>query len=171
MKQLLFLRHGKSDWGTELGSDHERLLNDRGERAARQVGHFLTCAELVPDRVVTSSAVRARRTAELAMRAGEWVCPLEVTHELYEATPEAVLGVIRRQDDAVERLLLVGHEPTWSELASRLAGGGRLKMVTAALVCLELGVRAWEELKLGDGVLLWMLPPRLLERLGLGGRR
>ncbi|NJL28825.1 MAG: histidine phosphatase family protein, partial [Thermoanaerobaculia bacterium] len=55
MKQLLLLRHGKSDWGTELASDHERPLNPRGERAARRVGQFLRRVELVPDRVVSSS--------------------------------------------------------------------------------------------------------------------
>ena len=71
MKTLLVMRHAKSDWGAPLGDDHERPLADRGVKAARRMGCFLTDSGSVPQLVISSTAVRARTTAELAAEPGE----------------------------------------------------------------------------------------------------
>ena len=83
MKTLMLLSHGKSDWGAETGSDHERTLAPRGVKAAQMMGRMMSASDLTPDLVVSSSAVRALSTARLAAEAGEWSCPLEVTRDLY----------------------------------------------------------------------------------------
>ena len=164
MKTLTLLRHGKSDWKAEFGSDHERPINQRGRRSAQAVGRFLKQGEMVPDAVLTSTAVRARTTVEYAAEAGGWDCPIFTTEGFYESHPDAVLDVVQSQDDTYRHLLLAGHEPTWSGTASRLIGGGNLHVVTATLVHIELPVARWAEVAWGRGQLLWMLPPRLLIR-------
>ena len=70
MKTLILFRHGKSDWDSEEPSDHDRPLAKRGRKAAKAMGKFLALAGQVPDSAVTSSAVRARSTLEIAMEAG-----------------------------------------------------------------------------------------------------
>src|SRR4029453_10627238 len=115
MKTLYLFRHGKSDWEGDDGNDHERPISKRGEKAARAMGKFLAQAGRVPDSIVTSSAVRARTTVEIAARAGGWKAPVRTTRALYEAAPEAVLEEVRAEADGTETLLLAGHEPTWSE--------------------------------------------------------
>ncbi len=167
MKTLTLLRHGKSDWKVEFGSDHERPINSRGRLSAQAVGRFLKHGEMVPDAVVTSTAVRARTTVEHAAQAGEWDCPIITTKGFYDSHPEAALEVVQGQNDSYRHLLLAGHEPTWSSMASRLIGGGNLHVVTATLVHIELPVTRWAEVAWGRGQLLWMLPPRLLMRSGL----
>jgi len=167
MKTLILLRHAKSDWGSGLERDHERSLNPRGQRAAKIVGRFLEMAAEVPAAVVTSSAVRARTTVELAAEAGGWSCPVAVTDSLYEATPEVVLEVIRERPDTQDSLLLAGHEPTWSRLVERFTGG-RAKVVTATLVRIDFAVARWREVRFAAGTLVWMVSPKLLERAGLG---
>lgn len=163
----MLLRHGKSDWGMDIESDHDRILAPRGEKAARLVGRTLTASELVPDRVVTSSAVRARTTAELAVEAGDWSCPMRVTRDLYGTSVAGALDIVRRQDEepGADRLLLVGHEPTWSGLASGLIGGGRLAVVTACLVVVDLGVDRWADIELGRGELRLLVAPRWLKKV------
>lgn len=165
MRTLLLLRHAKSDWEAPSGSDHERPLNKRGRKAAALVGTFLAKAGVVPELVVSSSAVRARTTVELAVAAGNWESKVEVTPALYEATPETVIAKLRRLTDEAGTVLLAGHEPTWSTLASLLIGGGALRMPTAAVAAIEFDAERWAEVDHGRGRLLWLIVPRLLDEL------
>ena len=124
----MLLRHGKSDWDTGIARDHDRVLAPRGIEASKLVGRWISACDLEPGRVVSSSAIRARTTAKLALEAGGWSCPMEVTEELYATSVPGAMDVLRRQDAAgsPDRILAAGHEPTWSGLASTLIGGGRL---------------------------------------------
>ncbi|MEB3252648.1 MAG: histidine phosphatase family protein [Cyanobacteriota bacterium] len=164
-KQLIFFRHGKSDWQVSSGVDRDRPLAPRGVAAAQAMGRLLTTLDAQPDHAITSPAVRAHSTLELAREAGQWSCTVAVSADLYEASPEQVLGVIRGQSDRHQRLLLVGHQPTWSETISWLMGGGQVEVPTATLVCLDLQTDTWPQVTSGQAVLLWLLPPKLLSPL------
>ena len=156
-KRLLLFRHAKSDWHTGITDDHERPLTKRGSEAARVMGRVLAAADQLPDFVVTSFAVRARTTVELAHEAGGWTCPVEISDALYDTDAASVLEIIRELPDTANNVLLAGHEPTWSELASRLIGGGALRFPTAALARLDLDVARWRDATFGSGVLVWLL--------------
>ena len=160
MKTLYLFRHGKSDWDGYDGNDHERPVSKRGEKAAKTMGRLLSRAGRLPDSIVTSSAVRARTTVEIAARAGGWKAPVRITRALYEALPEAVIEEVRAEPDATETLLLAGHEPTWSELAGILIGGGDMAMPTAAMAAIELDIDSWKSAAPGKGRLLWLLVPK-----------
>lgn len=159
MKTLLILRHAKSDWDVDFGDDHARPLATRGQKGARKMGRFLTTARVVPDRALTSSAVRARETLATAAEAGGWTGPARVTDALYEASPEAVLREIQAEDDDADTLIVVGHQPTWSALVSLLIGGGRIEMKTATVARISLEVERWEDVAPGRGVLSGLLSP------------
>ena len=167
MKTLLFLRHGKSDWGADYDHDHERPLKKRGRKAAEAVGKLLTETEGAPDAVIVSTAVRAQETLELASEAGGWTCPVRSTDALYEATPLDVRREIQAEPDETKCLLLVGHEPTWSETVGYLisatpGAAARVRVPTAALARVDVDVDRWAEVDFGRGELIWLLPPRLL---------
>ena len=162
MKTILILRHGKSDWDAAYGQDHDRPLAERGQKGARKVGRFLTTARAVPDRALTSSAARARETLATAAEAGGWTGPARVTNALYEATPEAVLREIQAEPDDAQTLVVVGHEPTWSGLVSKLIGGGAIQMKTAAVAAIEVEVERWADVQFGRGSLAFLLPPGAL---------
>jgi phosphohistidine phosphatase len=160
MPSLLLLRHGKSDWDAGTGPDEDRPLNGRGRRSAKVVGSYLARVGGVPDMAVTSPAVRARTTLDLAVDAGRWPCPVRVAGELYNRGPEAVLTLVRLEPAGTGTLLLVGHEPTWSTVVEILTGA-RVRFPTAALARIEL--ERWTDAVIGGGTLSWLLPPRLLE--------
>jgi phosphohistidine phosphatase len=132
------------------------------------MGRFLERIRQLPDLAITSSAVRARTTLELAAEGGGWKVPSEVTRDLYGASPESVLARLQALDAGVESVLLVGHEPTFSELAGRLTGGSRVKFPTAALARIDFPVDDWRGLDFGRGILLWIVTPKLLQKAGLG---
>jgi len=165
MRRLYLLRHAKSDWSTEHDHDRERPLAPRGVKAAATVGRFLARLDQRPELVLSSPALRARETARLAAAAGGWSGAARVANELYETTPERVLEVIRRCDDRVARLLLVGHEPTWSLLAGALVGGGEVKLPTAAVARIDLAAEHWRDAAFGGGTLVWLVTPKLLRQL------
>lgn len=164
MKHLYFLRHAKSDWSAGFSSDHERPLAPRGEHAASEIGRFLTAIDQEPESVIASTAARARSTAELAKEAGGWKTEIETSRDFYEAVPGTLLLTIRRQPDEISRLLLVGHQPTWSEAVGLFVGGAEVKMVTAALARVDLGIERWEDAAFGRGVMCWLVTPKLLAR-------
>ena len=158
---LIVFRHGKSDWGAS-GGDHERPLKKRGIRAAKRMGRHLTETDQVPDLVLSSSAVRARTTAELALEAGSWGCPLHIESSIYESSIGAVLEVVRAVDDSVKGLVVTGHEPTSSALVATLVGGRAPTFPTAAMARIDFDV-SWSGVDAGVGRLAWVLTPRELD--------
>ena len=162
MKTLLFFRHGKSDWDAPFDHDHDRPLAKRGRNAAKLMGEFLMSSGSAPDSIVTSTAVRARRTVEIASEAGGWDAPIRETRELYGVGPREVLAVVHEQPDTSYRLLLAGHEPTWSNVVSLFTGGSSVRFPTAAVARIDFDVSAWREVAFGQGELIWLVPPKLL---------
>ncbi len=160
MKRLILLRHAKSDWDADYGADRERPLNARGTDAAQRMGRLLTEAGEEPDRILSSPAVRALTTVELARRAGGWRAAIEVRDQLYGASPGEVIDLVKRDGGSAQRLLVVGHEPTTSQTVAVLSGG-RVRVATATAVGLDLGPDDWHRLEPGVATVAYVLPPRL----------
>ena len=120
--RLLLLRHAKAE---QAGlTDHERPLALRGRRQASAVGAALRTDGLVPDHVLCSSALRTRQTWDLvrgALGPAGADSVVDVRDELYDAGPQDVLALLAELTQATT-VLVVGHEPTMSTLAVRLAG-------------------------------------------------
>ena len=164
MKTLLVMRHAKSDWGSPSSRDHDRSLAPRGLKAARRMGRFISDSDVAPEAIITSTAVRAKSTAELAAEAGEWRCPIIADPNLYGSDAERVLDVIAGVDPEISRLLIAGHEPTWSGLVGWLIGEGRVSMPTAAVACLDLAHGGWADLGPGACELRWLMTPKMLKK-------
>jgi phosphohistidine phosphatase len=157
MKTLLILRHAKSSWNNAQLTDYERPLNGRGKQDAPRMGKLLREQDLVPDLIITSSAERALATAEAAALASGYEQEIQATRSFYHADPEAYLDALRRLDDSLERVMVVGHNPGMEELAEELTGSWE-QMPTAALAQVSLPINHWRELEdgtTGELVNLW----------------
>jgi len=153
------MRHAKSDWSASYGQDHERPLNERGLRSARLVGRMLRDLGIHPQTAISSTAVRARSTVEIAAESGAWDCPIVLDRSLYELGPDGVLERASAAPD-VERLMLVGHQPTWSMLVHQLSGSSA-DMKTACVAEIALTLESWAELPFSAGDLTALHNPRL----------
>jgi len=158
----MLLRHGKSDWNAGAAGDRARPLNARGRRAATTMGIVLRKMREAPDRVVSSPAVRAVATASLARISGGWAAPLDIVEDLYGAGPETALAVAARFGHHADRLMLVGHEPTWSLLARHITGG-RVVVKTGTVLAFDLDVASWSDAERGHGSLAYALHPRMFD--------
>jgi len=142
-KELLLLRHGKSDWNTD-SSDFNRPLNKRGRLNAQQMGLWLKKQNIAPDLIISSPATRALSTAEIICKAlGISAQTIQTDKLIYQASLADLNRVMLTVPDSVQRLLLVGHNPGLESLVSLLApnapysANGKL-MPTAALAYFQL---------------------------------
>jgi phosphohistidine phosphatase len=121
MKRLLLLRHAKAVPAEEPLADITRPLAERGQRDARHVGERLRQHTPRPERILTSPSARTLETAQLVATAfGHPHDAISVERGLYLAEPAALLAVIGAQNDTVESLLVVGHNPGLTELVHEL---------------------------------------------------
>jgi len=163
-RELLLLRHGKSDW-RQAGADFARPLKPRGERNATQVGAWLATHGLLPDIIVSSPATRALATARRVRAAGgREDLPLRTDDRIYAAELADLLAVLATLPARPARVLLVGHNPGLEELLVYLAGpdaetpaDGKL-LPTATLARLAMPER-WQELVPGSAGLLDLIRP------------
>ncbi|MGR0218293.1 SixA phosphatase family protein [Agromyces sp. ZXT2-6] len=141
MKTLVLVRHAKSAWGDPSLADHDRPLNARGRRDAPEMGRRLRERGMVPDAIVSSTAVRARTTAEaIASALGVDAATLRLDERLYGSSPETILDVVAELDDDLSTAMVVAHDPGLSDLASRLSDEIE-HMPTCAVA--EFRFRAW----------------------------
>lgn len=162
MSTLIVFRHGKSDWGSHELSDHARPLKKRGRKAAQDMGRFLAAEGPLPDLVLSSSALRAHTSAELAIEAGAWNAPLRILDELYGASVSEILTLLRGLDEGAECLAVVGHEPSSSSLIACLTDSSVPTFPTAAMACIDLDCD-WSSIEPATGSLRWLMTPRQLE--------
>ena len=165
MPELLIMRHAKSDWGVGLASDRERPLAPRGVKTAKRMGKFLTKVGAAPDLILSSPAVRARTTAELANKSGKWTAPMEIVPSFYGGDWADVVDAVVAAGDSAERILVTGHEPTWSGLVSVLTGGSLIAMPTAAVACVAVIGSSWARLGPNCAELQWHVTPAMLKPL------
>lgn len=145
MKTLLILRHAKSSWKFPDLADHDRPLNGRGKRDAPLIGRILSEENLIPDLIVTSSAVRAHATAKKVAKASGYRGQIEIESSLYRGGPPAYLDVVRNQLDRNEKLLLVGHNPDVEQILNKFTGT-EVIMPTCALAHIRFVLERWADL-------------------------
>jgi phosphohistidine phosphatase len=145
MKTLLILRHAKSSWADNRLGDHDRPLDNRGKVDAPKMGKLLERLDLVPDLIVSSSAKRAKTTAELAASSAGYDKQIKITRQLYHAGPEEYFQALQSVEDKFERVMVVGHNPGMEELIEVLSGVYE-GMPTAALARIELKIESWKEI-------------------------
>jgi len=161
MKTLLILRHAKSSWKKPV-ADHDRPLNKRGKSDAPRMGRVLREAGLQPDLIITSTAKRARRTADKVARHSGYPGEIELSGELYLAGPEGYRRVLRGVSDAHESVLVVGHNPGLEMLVAALTGQSET-LPTAALAHVRVEIERWDEFdENARGTLVALWQPRLL---------
>jgi phosphohistidine phosphatase len=120
-KELLLLRHGKSDWNTNT-QDFYRPLNKRGNRNAKEMGEWLNQLKLMPDLIISSPATRALTTAEIVGKIlGIEHDSIQIEQSIYEASVSDLHRLLSQIPASVHRLLLVGHNPGFEYLVHQLA--------------------------------------------------
>ncbi len=136
-------------------SDHARPLNDRGERDAPQMGKRLRKRKPQPALIISSSAVRAETTATLLAEAIDYpISDILVDDRLYGAEVPDVISIITELDNTHDCVMLVGHNPTFTDLINALSGSHIDNVPTCGMAVLKFATNTWEKVDHIQGELL-----------------
>ena len=154
-RRLILTRHAKSAWDDPALGDHDRPLNDRGRRAARELGDWMASRGYEPEEVLCSSARRTQETWAVVAGAPLEVRPLlRIEPGLYHAGPDKMLTILRTASQPT--VMLLGHNPGISELAALLPARPPMdpdfrRYPTCATLVLDFQVETWSQVQPGQG--------------------
>jgi phosphohistidine phosphatase len=153
--KLCFLRHGEADWPNWTKPDDERPLTERGRREMKRVAKFLERLKLVPDAILTSPLPRASQTADIVgKRLG-----IELQTEpalAHGFNIERLRRLLAKRN--AECVMIVGHEPEFSEVIEELTGG-KVKISKAGVALLEINRSCT------SATLRWLFPPKFAKAM------
>ena len=162
MKTLLLLRHAKSSWGDATLPDHDRPLNPRGQRDVPRMGQWIREQGLCPSLIASSTAVRARTTAQGVAEACGYRHDVVRVPQLYLGCPSDYADYLRTVGEEHPSVLVVGHNPGLEQLLERLTGV-RERFPTAALAQIIWDDLDWVDLAdLPTGQLVVVQRPKML---------
>jgi phosphohistidine phosphatase len=144
MKTVLFMRHAKSTWDGKDEDDRDRKVSKRGLKNAAQVGELLKKEKLTPDVILSSSAMRARETAEIVMNELKYHGDVCYLNKLYMGEPEIYARQIQSLQDDIEMVLVIGHSPTLDSLLQMMTGKVET-LPTASVAQLKVPIESWKE--------------------------
>ena len=159
MRSIIIFRHGKSDWDAIYDRDHDRPLSKRGLEASKKMGQYLNKIHQIPEIVISSSAIRTKNTAKLAIEHGNWSSKFLIETKIYGGTSETLLNIIHSIEDKYESICLVGHEPTCSTFIS-LCTYHSQRFTTASMAKINFKTNSWRKIDFGKGTLEWIKSPK-----------
>ncbi len=153
MKTLILIRHAKSSWKDQTLSDRERPLNTRGKIDAPLMGQILFEKNIIPDLVLSSTAKRAKKTAQKIFFDiyGFSENQIYLTDDLYFTGVAFHMLIINTLLDNKNTVAFVGHNPDFVDLIDFLTKEKVQEMPTSGVYCLDFDVNSWKEVKENTG--------------------
>jgi phosphohistidine phosphatase len=165
LRHIAVIRHAKSSWDDPSVADHDRPLSERGRNTLGRLRDHIEGLELRPDLVMCSSSRRTRETlAGIRPAIGRKV-HVELDSALYGASVEQLITELRRLDDHVSTVFLIGHNPGVVDLVDLLAaapatGGAAIDAFPTAAVAVLSVAGPWSALQPACAVLESFWAPR-----------
>lgn len=162
MKQLIIVRHAKSDWGDENLKDIDRPLNERGYSDAYMLSNWFFTHHELPQLIVSSDATRALSTAMIFSRAlGIPSERMLIESKIYESTADTLKKVISNFDDAAHSVMLFGHNPGITSLVNELSNDLFFDNIpTCGIISIQFDMNSWKEIESLKGQLVFQQFPK-----------
>lgn len=152
MKNLILVRHGKSSWEYSV-NDKDRPLKDRGINDGHLVARYFKQQDVNIDAIFSSPANRALHTALIFLRQLNFPYgQFEITNELYDFSGDYVLQFVRRLDDALETVVIFGHNHAFTHIANSLGDLYIDNVPTSGLVHLTFNDKKWTSISKGTTI-------------------
>jgi phosphohistidine phosphatase len=145
MKTLYIVRHAKSSWDNPMIADFKRPLNERGLKDAPRMGKRLKEKAIHPNAMITSPAVRAIETCKAIASAIQFSQEnIMQEAQLYHASAEAILNVIRRSSAKTGSQMLFGHNPGLTDFVNMMCPNADIENIpTCGVVGISFHTDAW----------------------------
>lgn len=162
MKEIIFVRHAKSDWENEMLKDVDRHLNERGSRDAYFLSEWFMKQQQNPDLILSSTATRALSTALVFARTMDFdMSNFCLEKKIYESTSATLISLLKEQNDSKHRIMLFGHNPGISNVCNELSKDTDFDNIpTCSIVSFSFDIKHWQELKNNSGNLNYFQFPK-----------
>ena len=161
MKTLYLARHAKSSWKHPELSDIERPLNKRGKRDGPYIGNLLKEKDVKPDLLISSPALRARKTAiVMAEKIDYPKSKILIDDNIYESSSTELKNIIQGFDDKYNSVMMFGHNPDFTMLNNYLTDSYIDNIPTCGVV----GIRfnsSWKKIESDSGKAFFFIYPKL----------
>ena len=161
MKKLYLVRHAKSSWKNPELSDKERPLNKRGKNDAPFMGKTLKEKKVKPDLMISSDAVRAKKTAYAIAKELEYEKNnIVLTDDIYEASSLELLNLVKSFDQDFSSVMMFGHNPAFTMLNNQLSDNYIDNIPTCGITAIKFGSE-WKDVADGGGKSEFFIFPKL----------
>ena len=155
MKKLFIVRHAKSSWDFPELDDHDRPLNKRGKRNAPEMGQRLAKRNVRLDAMITSPAKRAAGTARrIAEEISFPKSKIQSEPLLYHGSVRSIIDLIRSTGDHIDKLMIFGHNPGFTDLTNHLTGSDIYNIPTCGIAEIDFDAASWQEVGENSGKLI-----------------
>jgi phosphohistidine phosphatase len=160
MKKIYFIRHAKAENFSEGLSDYERGVKKRGFKDIETIGSYMALQDITPDIILSSCALSAQEsTINLAQKLA-FNGVKHFLEELYYAPCEDIINILMAQDDSMNVMFVIGHNPQLNELVNRFSQEYISKIPTMGVVALEFDINSWAALQEEKGSLNFFIYPK-----------
>ena len=160
IKKLYLVRHAKAVWNDGHIGDFDRELSKKSEKGLKSVGSYLMLSSIDPDAILSSPAIRAQRTAEILRDKMKSDTKISYMEELYLSSADTMKNLLQHQQNDLQTIMLIGHNPGISDLAGRLTGGEVLKIPKGAVLALSLPIDRWSDIVDGNSSIDFFINPK-----------
>lgn len=146
MKKIYFIRHAKAVKNV-TNSDFKRELSKVGKEEAKIIGKRLAIRGANPDKIYTSSAIRAFKTAKIiAKKVGFKKNKIVAKRDLYGANVEILFSFLRGIKNKFNDVFLIAHNNEITQVCEFLSDSGIENIPTCGVFCIEFDVQKWGEI-------------------------
>ncbi|MFO7369716.1 MAG: histidine phosphatase family protein [Bacteroidales bacterium] len=145
LKTLHVVRHAKSSWDYDGTADIDRTLKAKGIRNAYAIARKLKLSNLVPQKIISSPAIRALHTAVIFARVLEYpLREIEICNLMYESSPDKIMELVRKTDNECKSLMIFGHNPDFTDLVNGFIDKPIENLPTSGVVTLKFASANWD---------------------------
>ena len=162
MKNLFLLRHAKSSWDNAALGDFDRPLSKRGISNAIQLSEYIQKHSISFDLVLASPSERTQSTLDLALSSFDPIPTIIFKESIYHASASSLTQLITEQDDEINNLLIIGHNPGLHILIETLTNESIVKFPTCAFAKIT-NFNHWKDIDTGILNLESLITPKDLK--------
>ena len=156
MKTIILIRHAKSSWKDSDLKDIDRPLKKRGNRDAALMSTILSNLQVPFDKIISSPAERAMSTAKAFASEDK----IETDQRLYLESINKLMSILHEQDETVNSIALVSHNPGLTDFANFLGNADIENIPTSGIVGIQYDCNSWKEIEKGKGKILFFEVPK-----------
>ncbi|NNF20130.1 MAG: histidine phosphatase family protein [Flavobacteriaceae bacterium] len=152
MKNIIFVRHGKSAWNYDV-NDKDRPLKERGINDGLLVSGNFKSLGITPDAIYSSPANRALHTCTIFLRKLKYdLEKFRLSEELYEFSGEGVMEFVQNLDDSLDTVMIFGHNYAFTNVVNQWGSETIDNVPTTGLVQIQFDIDFWKSAKQGKTV-------------------